>query len=179
MGTSTGGTLAIMLAAEQYPEIAGLVLLSPNIAINDKAAFVLNNHWGVQIARLIKGGNFIQADDSSAIYRKYWYTPYRIEGAAQLQQMLEDKMNNETFKQVKQPALLMYYFKDDEHQDKVVKVSAMLDMFAQIATPADKKRAVAIPNAGDHVIGSSIKSGDPATVEHEALMFAELMRWKQ
>ena len=34
MATSTGGTLALKLAAE-YPEIAGLILLSPNIAIND------------------------------------------------------------------------------------------------------------------------------------------------
>ena len=34
MATSTGGTLALKLAAE-YPDIAGLILLSPNIAIND------------------------------------------------------------------------------------------------------------------------------------------------
>lgn len=179
MGTSTGGTLALMLAAEQYPEIAGMVLLSPNIRINDNAAFILNNHWGVQLARLIKSGNTIQAKDTTSIYRKYWYTPYRIEGAAQLQQMLEDKMNKETFKEVKQPALLMYYYKDDVHQDSVVKVSAMLDMFENISTPVNKKHAVAIPNAGDHVIGSYIKSRDVPTVEQEVLMFAELMNWKQ
>ena len=42
MGTSTGGTLALKLAAE-FPEIAGLILLSPNIAINDPNAWMLNN----------------------------------------------------------------------------------------------------------------------------------------
>ena len=54
IGTSTGGSLALKLAAE-YPEITGLILLSPNIAINDPNAWLLNDPWGLQIARLIKG----------------------------------------------------------------------------------------------------------------------------
>jgi pimeloyl-ACP methyl ester carboxylesterase len=45
LSTSTGGTLALMLAAK-YPEIAGLLLISPNIAINDPNAWLANNHWG-------------------------------------------------------------------------------------------------------------------------------------
>jgi pimeloyl-ACP methyl ester carboxylesterase len=44
LATSSGATLALKLAAE-YPEIAGLILLSPNIAINDPLAWVANNHW--------------------------------------------------------------------------------------------------------------------------------------
>ena len=176
VGTSTGGTLALMLAAEQYPEIAGLVLMSPNIAINERFAFLLNNHWGLRIARIVKGSETIMAKDTSMIFRKYWYSPYRIEGAVELEQMLEEKMNKETFTAVKQPTLLMYYYKDEIHQDSVVKVSAMLDMFKKISST--KKKQIAIPNAGDHIIGSAIKSKDWQTVQKEAEAFADQMNWR-
>ncbi|MEN9686161.1 MAG: hypothetical protein RLZZ28_1947, partial [Bacteroidota bacterium] len=64
MGTSTGGTLALQLAAA-YPEIAGLVLYSPNIAINDPNAWLLNNPWGLQIARLVKGSKLNTAGSNT------------------------------------------------------------------------------------------------------------------
>jgi esterase/lipase len=176
VSTSTGGTLSLMLAAQQYPEIAGQVMMSPNIEINEQFAFMLNDHWGLAIARLVKGGETMQAKDTSAIYRKYWYSPYRLEGAVELQQLIEEKMNKETFRAVKQPTLIMYYYKDDKHQDPVVKVPAMLDMFRNISSV--KKKEVAIPNAGDHVIGSSYKSGDWQSVLREAQSFADQMGWR-
>ncbi len=172
MGTSTGGTLALMLAAT-YPEIDGLVLLSPNIAINDPNAHLLNNHWGLELARLVKKSHYIQPMDKRPEALQYWSAPYRLEAAVQVEELLEDKMTPETFAAVKQPVLMLYYFKDETHQDPVVKVSAMKEMFADLGTPADKKRAVAIPEAGDHVIGSSLKSRDVASVEKEIDRFAE------
>jgi hypothetical protein len=54
----------------------------------------------------------------------------------------------------------------------VVKVSAMKRMFLQLGTPENLKRQVAIPNAGDHVIGSYVKSKDFQTVEDECEKFA-------
>src|SRR5690554_870447 len=51
MGTSTGGTLALKLAAE-FPEyVDGLILYSPNIRINNNTAFLLARPWGLQLAR--------------------------------------------------------------------------------------------------------------------------------
>jgi hypothetical protein len=70
---------------------------------------------------------------------------------------------------------MMYYFKDEKNQDPVVKVSVMLDMFKQFSSPI--KKQVPIPNAGDHVIGSPIKSKDWQTVQKEALDFADTMHW--
>ena len=170
LSTSTGGTLALKLAAE-YPDIAGLILLSPNIAINDPNAWMLNNHWGLQIARLIKG-NYMHASDTTSLYAQYWDARYRIESIVQLEELLETTMKESTFRKVKQPVLVLYYYKDEDHQDKVVKVSAMKRMFAQLGTPGDQKRMVAIPNAGDHVIGSYVKSKDIQTVEDECEKFA-------
>jgi len=81
-------------------------------------------------------------------------------------------MKESTFKKVTQPALLLYYFKDKDHQDPVVKVSAMKRMFVQIATPDSLKRQVDIPDAEDHVLASPIKSKDVQTVKNEVDKFA-------
>lgn len=179
MGTSTGGTLALMLAAEKYPEIAGLILLSPNIEINDNLAFLANDAWGLQMARFVMKGDMRTAADNRPVYKQYWNYQFRLEAVVQLQQMLEDKMNSSTFRAVEQPALLMYYYRDEANQDPVVRVAAMKKMFEQLGTAEEKKRAVAIPNAGDHVIGSYIKSKDHITVEREAIRFAGDMGWKK
>lgn len=49
----------------------------------------------------------------------------------------------------------------------------MKRMFRQLETPENLKRQVAIPNAGDHVLGSYIKSKDLQTVEEECEKFVE------
>ncbi|HET6995388.1 MAG TPA: alpha/beta hydrolase, partial [Chitinophagaceae bacterium] len=110
--------------------------------------------------------------DTSALFAKYWYPRYRMESAVQLEEMLETTMKQSTFQKVKQPTLLLYYYKDEKHQDDVVKVSAMKRMFNQLATPEDLKRSVAVPKAGDHVIGCYIKSKDVQRVEEECEKFA-------
>lgn len=74
MGTSTGGTLALKLAAE-YKDVYALILLSPNIEINDPNAWILNNHWGLQLAKLILGSEYIQSKDTRPVYKQYWSTP--------------------------------------------------------------------------------------------------------
>jgi esterase/lipase len=178
MSTSTGGTLSLMLAAE-YPEIAGQIMLSPNIAINDPNAWLLNDPWGLQIARLVKGGKYTYASDSSEAFKKHWNYKYRLESVVELEELLESAMKESTFKKITQPSLMLYYYKDENHQDPVVKVSAMKKMFSQLSTPENKKRAVAIPNAGDHVLGSYIKSKDLKTVEDECEKFLkEVMEMK-
>ena len=67
--------------------------------------------------------------------------------------------------------MLLYYYKDDENQDNVVKVSAMKRMFNQLGTAENMKRQVAIPNAGNHVLGSYIKSKDLESVMRECEKF--------
>jgi esterase/lipase len=172
MGTSTGASLALMLAAN-YPEIHSLILLSPNIEIFDGTAWIVNNPWGLQIARLVTGSNYINSEDTRPIYKKYWSYGYRIEAVAQLEELLETAMKPELFEKVKQPVLMLYYYRNKVNQDSVVKVEAMQEMYDHLGTPADKKRKVAIPNAGNHVIGSYIKSHDVASVEREIEKFME------
>ncbi len=47
----------------------------------------------------------------------------------------------------------------------------MLKMFDELGTAANRKREVAMPNTGDHVIGSPYKSNDARGVQKEIEKF--------
>jgi hypothetical protein len=166
MGTSTGASQAMQLAATYPNDVGGLVLYSPNIEINNPNAWLLNNPWGLQIARLVIGSDYLTPKDTTKAYAKYWYTPYRLEATVSLQEMIESSMTTETFNKVQQPVLMLYYFKDKNHQDEIVKVDAMEKMFDQLGTPKSKKIKYPITNAGDHVLCSPIKSKAVLEVEN-------------
>ena len=172
MSTSTGGTLALQLAAN-YPEIAGLILYSPNIKVNNPAAPLLNNPWGLQIGRAVLKGNYVDVKYTDTAYPKYWNTHYRIEAVVALQNLLEATMNETTFKQIHQPCLTLYYFKDESHQDNVVKVDAIKTMMNELATPTHLKLALAMPNTGNHVLASPIVSKDVEGVEIQTAKFIQ------
>ncbi|MFL9482157.1 alpha/beta hydrolase [Chitinophagaceae bacterium LWZ2-11] len=172
MGTSTGGSLALQLAAA-YPDVAGIILLSPNIEINNSSAWLLNNPWGLQIARLVKHSDYNNTGEKKSDYKKYWYNEYRLEGTVALEEYLETAMIPKTFQEVHQPVLTLYYYKDETHQDNVVRVDAMRKMFDELGTKKSEKRFIAIPEAGNHVLGCSIVSKDIVTPEKEITSFME------
>lgn len=172
MGTSTGASLALMLAAN-YPEIHSLILLSPNIKIFDPNAWIVNNPWGLQLARVINGSDYIISADTRPLYKQYWSYGYRLEAVVQLEELLETAMKPEVFNKVTQPVLMLYYYRDQVNQDSVVQVGAMQEMYNELGTPTDKKRSVPIPNANNHVIGSFIKSNDVEGVEKEIEKFID------
>jgi esterase/lipase len=176
LSTSTGGTLALKLAAE-FPDIAASILLSPNIEINDNKAWLLNNPWGYQIAKAIVG-EMRTVSDTTAAYARYWNYQYKTSSVVQLQQLLETTMKASLFERIKQPTLLLYYFKNKQEQDPVVKVAAMKRMFRQLGTPDSLKIAMALPNTGDHVLASPIKSKDITSVENACTDFAiRVLHW--
>jgi esterase/lipase len=172
MSTSTGGTLALQLAAN-YPEIAGLILYSPNIEVFNPAAPLLNNPWGLQIGRAVLKGKYVDVKYTDSAYPKYWNSHYRIEAVVALQNLLEATMSETTFKKIHQPTLALYYYKDEAHQDNVVKVSAIQKMMQQIATPDDLKLSMALPNTGNHVLASPIVSKDILSVEKATAKFIQ------
>jgi len=174
MGTSTGGTLAIKLAAD-FPEMVyGLILYSPNVQIKQKTSVLLSKPWGLQIARLNFGGKFrVTDDDPSGVFCKYWYCRYRAEGPVFLQQLVDVTMTDDVFAKVKCPLFVGYYFKDEQHQDQTVEVKAVLKMFDRVMTSPAMKRAQAFPEAGSHVIACNLTSKSAGEVEAGTYRFAE------
>lgn len=172
MSTSTGGTLSLMLAADFPDMVNGLILYSPNIRIKQKASMLLSKPWGLQIARLNFGGDFRMTKDSEDIC-KYWYCKYRAEATVYLQQLLDENMKKDHFIKVKCPVFLGYYYKDEEHQDQTVSVSAALKMFDQLGTPSTDQMKVAFPDAESHVIGCKLTSKSIQQVQNATWTFAE------
>jgi pimeloyl-ACP methyl ester carboxylesterase len=174
MGTSTGGTNALQLAATYPKDVAALVLISPNIAINNSSAYLLNKHWGFQLAKWIVGKDHITSSDDRPIFKEYWYYHYPLQAVVQLQEMIETTMTKETFEKVKQPLLMLYYYKDSVHQDSTASVPAMLHMFDELGSPLSIKTKEAIPTSGDHVMGSYITSKDLYSVQQAIENFMHL-----
>ena len=169
--TSTGGTYGLYLA-EQQPDIAAIILYSPNVKIYDPNSGLLAKPWGLQLARLVKGSDFIEWPLDS-VRQNYWTNKYRLEVLTELQALVESTMTEETFQKVSQPVYLGYYYKNDIAQDNTVSVPAMLDMYDQIATPTDQKMKVAFPEANHHVIASSLTSEQLEDVQKESEKFLE------
>lgn len=174
MGTSSGGTLALKLAAD-FPEmIDGLILLSPNVRINNSKAFLLSGPWGLQMARKVYNSNYRENIDGVDIKEcQYWNCKYRLEATVYLQQLIDATMTRKTFEKMKAPLFAGYYYKDETHQDQVVRVDAILDMFKKVATPDSLKRKQAFPEAGEHVIGGELFSGSLDEVQQACFLFGE------
>lgn len=172
MGTSTGGTLALSLAAEFPDMVDGLVLFSPNIRIYDKSAVLLAKPWGLQIARAVLGGDYrvLEPDPETD---PYWYNKYRVESIVYLQQLVESTMTTKVFAKVTQPVYVGYYYKDEENQDNTVSTKAIEWMFEQLGTPNENKLLVSFPDAGDHVICNNLTSESWEDVQKSAIDFAE------
>lgn len=150
VGTSTGGTLALMLAAE-YSDIEAIILYSPNIDLYDSKSFILSMPWGLQITRLFYGGKQ-RSWEATDEQQKYWQCTYRLEALVRLKTMLNQFMTKETFEKIDIPVFIGYYYKNENEHDEVVSIDAMKTMYKQISTNETNKYMIAFPNANDHVL---------------------------
>ncbi len=171
LGTSFGGAMSLVLAAN-HPEIKALMLYGPCIAIKDPNATLLDNPWGLQMAHLITGSDYRDIPVMAPGHAENWSLHYRLEGVVAVQNLLTHAMTKKVFEKVKIPVFMGYYYKDEEHQDNVVSVDAMKEMYAALGTPAALKREEAFPNSGNHVITSNLlgKLTDKPIASSEAFL---------
>lgn len=165
MSTSTGGTLAIKLAQVYPDKVDALINFSPNIRINNVLAPILNNPWGLSILKLVAGNYIDNSASSDSLISQYWTVKYRAEALPQLEELVETTMVPNTFKHVKCPSLTIAYFKDKEHQDPTVKVSAQRWMHELLGTPPSKKKYIELSTVGVHPLASNLRSKDIPAVE--------------
>ncbi|HSI76299.1 MAG TPA: alpha/beta hydrolase [Lunatimonas sp.] len=173
IGTSMGGALSLILASER-PEIKALILFSPCIMEYGNQLDPFFQPWTKQLMKAVmtneKGVQEVPREGDKA---KYWADAYHINAYSSLAILLRSKMNVATFREVEQPLYMGYYYKDEENQDKVVSVPAMLEMYDQVNTPGHLKQKMAFPESGDHVIASSITSGSWKEVLAGSIDFLE------
>lgn len=171
MCCSTGGTLGLYLAAHD-PEIEAVVCYSPNIDIYDSNSHILTKPWGLQLVRLVMGGNnrSYEAPDE---FKKYWQTSYRLEGLLTTRSLIDATMTEETFSLVKQPIYVGCYYKDEENQDKIVSVQAMRSMMEKLGTDESQRRMTEFTVVNAHVITNPLRSKDVESVMEETFKFAE------
>ena len=170
IGTSAGGLLTVYLAAT-HPDIKGIVLYSPCMAVYNSTLKLATRPWGWQILTSAVGEHRVSDDPSER--SKYWLKSYSTKGLMTLQQTMDAVSRPEVYKNVKMPVFLGYYYKSDEEQDKVVSVPAMQEMFPLLGTPDSLKVERAFPESGDHVIASHFTSKDISGVQRATEEFFE------
>jgi len=171
MGTSTGCTAALYLASGN-PDLAAIINYSPNIAIADPNAKFMTYPWGLKIAQTVTGSNYHSWVPSKGT-EDLVTNKYLLDAAVALQATLDESMTEEVFTKITQPFFMGYWYKNEEVQDDVVSVAAMLQMYEQINTPENLKRKIAFPNATNHVLASPLWNNDFETVKKATFDFAD------
>ena len=112
MGTSTGGTLAAAMAHDEtaMTNIAGLIFISPNFAIKNKAAPLLTwpfaRHWVPLVI-----GDWQRSVPRSDLHARYWTTNYPTIALMPMAALVK-AVNDLDFTNMDKPALFYYSPKD-------------------------------------------------------------------
>lgn len=159
MGTSTGGTLAVWAATrpEAVDRIAAVVLVSPNLGVQDPAAPLLLWPWGGVIGRLVVGPERC-FEPKNAEQERHWTTCYPP-GALLPMMALVDHVRSLPEGSLSEPTLVLY-----ARGDQVVSPEQTETVMARLS--AGEAEMHVVEGAGDpeqHVIAGAIMS--PETTE--------------
>ena len=173
VGSSTGSTLAIYLAAHNPEYVHAMLNYSPNVELADGSSEMLLWPWGKQIVRMVIGDYRTIQEWSGGPQAAYWTTTYRVEGLLALKHLVSGTMTAETFSKIKQPSFTAYYYKDDENCDKTISIPAAKDFHAQITTPDAQKQIHALPNVGAHAMLNRFQPKDLTALYQKTWSFCE------
>lgn len=162
IGTSTGGALALDLAARFPHAVSGLVLWSPLVRERGNQLDPLFWPWGLQMIWLLH--NHGHDVTHAAALGPIWTGDVHVDGYVALAELTRGRMVEPVFRQVTAPLFLGYYDRDPAHTDPTVDVPAMMRMFGQLGTPQALRRQVDFPQADSHVIASPLRSRTPGAV---------------
>lgn len=173
MSCSTGGTHSLYLTAHNPEMVYAQIMYSPNIAIASAAAQLTTMPWGEYVTDAMVGDYVKSGAYGKPERENFATTQYHSKGIIALEALLEQTMTPETFNKIKSPYFMGYFYKNEEVQDPVVSVAAMLEMDKQTVTPANQKRVVPFANVNNHVVCSLRQSEDIETVRRETYSYAE------
>lgn len=171
VSTSTGGTLALKLAANYPDKVHALINLAPYIEDDVDGAFILNSPWGYEIANLVSLGEEMKIEHEQEIATKYWDTIYPSKALVDLQVLLGTSMTVDTFKKINCPVLTLFYYENFIEEDEHVEVEVYPGVHQLLSTPDDQKKLVRLVTPKTHFLGSYIKSKDIEVVLQEIVEF--------
>lgn len=145
VGTSTGGSLGVWLAAN-HPQVKGLTLLSPNFGPHDKRSEWMLIPWGPVVTKLIVGDTF-GAPPKNDFWARNFTTQFPVEGLFPMMAAVS-LARNVDYKQMLTPTLILYTKKDD-----VVDPSRIERFYQALGSP--KKQIIDLPNATGHLLAGS------------------------
>lgn len=154
-GTSTGGSLATLAAADPVlgPELAGLVLISPNFRQRNPGAQALTLPFARQLLPLFYGPERSFKPHNEA-HGRYWTTRYPVEALFPMAAVAEAALRAE-HGQILRPVLLFY-----SDRDQVVDPAASRGVALSWGGPVRLEQRV--PGTGDdpdaHVLAGDILS---------------------
>jgi len=178
VGTSMGGAIATYLAARRPEWVDALVLASPFFAFRDPTAEILTLPGGLSVAEALLGPERrvpLDPDDPEDHripgFEDHWYAAYPLSAVRELAQVARLVDRREILTRVGAPSLLLYYHRDEEHQDVAASVAAMRRAHRRFPD-GPTRREVAIAE-GDHVLLSSWVRADLDRAEEAIVRFLE------
>ncbi|MBO4960617.1 MAG: hypothetical protein J6C80_00065 [Flavobacteriales bacterium] len=170
MSTSTGGTLALTLAATYPEKVHAIINFSPNILPATTGVRLLTGHWGLEIARMVQGGKRMKVTEENK-YPLHWSEGPRLESAVELQRLVDATMHSNTYEKIVCPSLTLAYYKDPDNQDRTVRVDKIKEMHSLLSSPI--KSYVELPSVGVHPMACGVISHDIEAVEDAIYNFTE------
>ncbi len=171
MSTSTGGTLALKLAADFPDDVHALINMGPNVEDDQPGAELLMTPWGHELAVLASFGSNKKISHAEPGAAQYFDTIYPSRALVDLQVLVQTTMDGTTFSQIHCPVLTLYYKENFFQKDQHVEVSSYPEVHRQFATPAAQNRLIALPTPKTHFVGSDIKSADWQAAQRAAVEF--------
>jgi len=174
VGCSTGATLATYLASEHPDLVHALIMYSPNFKVANPFMPLATGPWGKEILSSFIGSEYREIQGfKGKEEEKYWTWKYRIEGLIAMQALLDQTMKPQTFKKIDLPYFIGYWYKNEEEKDQTISLDAIEKFDRLTQTPSALKRVEAFPEVGAHVMTSSLRSRDVASVEAQSYRFIE------
>lgn len=167
MGTSTGGTLALVVADHAaFDKVDSLVLISPNFAPRDSSAEILTWPGGPQLATLLVGEtrSWTAAND---LQERYWSTTYPMAATVEMMRLV-DLARDKLPMQIRQSLLTLY-----SPNDQVVDIEWIRSALEQIDSP--RTETVEIELSGDP--SNHVLAGDILAPENNQLVAEHIVRF--
>ena len=179
-GSSTGALIATYLASRYPDRVEALVLASPFYRFADPTANVLLAlPGGINLVEAVYGPDRFAGwkDDPEKRrvdgYEDHWLVHQKYRALLPVNNLRRFITRDSVYRRITAPVLLLYYYRDETHQDSVVDVKAMhqaFRMFGRESRPNPLNRMVAVAD-GNHILMSRYVRTDKAFIMKETRSF--------